>query len=70
MQRSSNYLICMSEKMQSQTRDDFSEYPTVNAISRDAAESRVRGPSDGVGGDPCDKLIFITSWVAALSIGR
>lgn len=38
--------------------------------SRDAAESRVSERSNGVGGDPCDKLIFITSWVAALTIGR
>lgn len=37
---------------------------------RDAAESSVRERSNGVGGDPCDKLIFITSWVAALTIGR
>lgn len=48
----------------------LSEYPTDNAISRDAAKSRSRERSNGVGGDPCDKLIFITSWVAALSIGR
>lgn len=48
----------------------LSEYPTDNAISRDAAESGSRERSNGVGGDPCDKLIFITSWVAALSIGR
>lgn len=51
-------------------QNDFSEYPTDNAISRDAAESRGRVRSNGVGGDPCDKLIFIASWVAALSIGR
>lgn len=44
--------------------------PTDNAISRDAAKSRPRERSNGVGGDPCDKLIFIASWVAALSIGR
>lgn len=45
------------------------EDPTDSAISRDAGESRVHEWSNGVGGDPSDKLIFIASWVAALSIG-
>lgn len=46
------------------------EDPTGYATWRDAAEPRLRERSNGVGGDPCDKLIFIASWVAALSIGR
>lgn len=45
-------------------------YPTDDAISRNSRDSAEDERSNGVGGDSRDKLIFIASWVAALSIGR
>lgn len=44
-------------------------HPTSGAL-RGMLQNLACERSNGVGGDPCDKLIFITSWVAALTIGR